>query len=110
MIRGLGTDIVNVNRIRDAMLRPGFVERVLTQKEREREISAEFVAGRWAAKEAIFKAIGDLTWQEIEIWGERGEEPEIRLLVDDARKSYRILLSISHERDYAMATALVLDA
>lgn len=66
MIIGIGMDLVEIDRIRRILEEPHggrFVERVLTPEERERAVSrsgrlAEFVAGRFAAKEAVAKALG----------------------------------------------------
>jgi holo-[acyl-carrier protein] synthase len=66
MIQGIGMDLVEIARIRRILEEPHggrFVERVLTPEERECAASragrlAEFVAGRFAAKEAVAKALG----------------------------------------------------
>ncbi len=58
MIVGLGIDIVEVARIAEAMKNPRFIERILTPIEREFCTTPQKVAGRWAAKEAIAKAVG----------------------------------------------------
>jgi holo-[acyl-carrier protein] synthase len=108
MIVGIGIDLVEVGRIAHAMENPRFVERVLTPREREICQSPINVAGRWAAKEAVYKASGmDLGWQDVEVLnGPNGEPiatilPEGRLMVN-----LQIHVSISHERKLAVAVAV----
>ncbi|UUZ82960.1 holo-ACP synthase [Paenibacillus sp. P26] len=66
MIIGVGTDLLEIARVRSILERPSgdrFLQRVLTEKERELATAkqgrlAEFTAGRFAAKEAVVKALG----------------------------------------------------
>ena len=61
MIRGIGTDLAQISRIAKAMQNPRFIERVLTAHERSAApdpMSANWLAKRWAAKEAASKALG----------------------------------------------------
>ncbi|MGE0001307.1 MAG: holo-ACP synthase [Fimbriimonadaceae bacterium] len=68
MIAGIGTDLVEVARIEAAMEDPRFLERLLTPKERDQARGVEWVAGRWAAKEAAFKCMPSLqSWQEVQV-------------------------------------------
>ena len=80
----IGVDLIEIDRIRRALERPGFRERVFTEAERaycdSRPNPAQHYAGRFAGKEAIGKALGcgvHFTWREIEIAGrpEAGREP-----------------------------------
>lgn len=110
MIVGLGTDIVEISRIEAAMRRPQFVRRILTAREREFSVTPAQVAGRWAAKEAIYKALGipKITWQEVEILPDEMGVPSAQIEsshYDPAR--LRIRVSIAHERHYATAIAIV---
>jgi holo-[acyl-carrier protein] synthase len=109
MVVGLGIDMVEIGRIRDAMKNPRFVYRILTEAEREYCINASRVAGRWAAKEAIYKALGlPLTWTDIEIvQGEFGA-PRVTITSHhfEARR-LRVQVSITHERAHALAVAVV---
>ncbi len=113
----LGIDIINVARIRATLARYGarFSRRVLTPAEaayvRDR---AETFAGRWAAKEAVSKVLGlgvrGVGWREIEIVRLPTGQPAVRLAGRALRRAEqlgmaRIALSISHERDYAVAIA-----
>jgi holo-[acyl-carrier protein] synthase len=113
----LGLDIVRVERIRAALERfgPRFAGRILTPGEaayvRDR---AETLAGRWAAKEAVSKVLGlgvrGVGWREIEIERLPTGQPAVRLHGRAAARSAqlglgRVAVSISHEREYAVAIA-----
>jgi len=113
----LGIDIIKVERIRATLERFGsrFSSRVLTPAEaayvRDRP---ETFAGRWAAKEAISKVLGlgvrGVGWREIEIVRLPTGQPSVRLGGRARRRAdqlgmVRIAVSISHERDYAVAVA-----
>jgi holo-[acyl-carrier-protein] synthase len=113
----LGIDIIKVDRIRDALARFGarFSQRVLTKTEaayvRDRP---ETFAGRWAAKEAVSKVLGlgvrGVGWREIEIGRLPTGQPAVRLHGRARARAEqlgmaRVAVSISHERDYAVAIA-----
>lgn len=113
----LGLDIIRVQRIRDALARFGerFVRRVLTPREaayvRGRP---ETLAGRWAAKEAVSKVLGlgvrGIGWLDIEIERLPTGQPAVRLRGRAAARAdqlglARIAVSITHEREYALAIA-----
>lgn len=109
MIVGIGLDLVDVKRIRRAMANPRFVARILTPDERVHCRTAESVAGRWAAKEAIAKAIGlELTWQQVEIVGGPNGVPVANMLSPTFKMAeHRIHVSITHERGHAAAVAIL---
>lgn len=113
----LGIDIINVERIRNALERHGdrFPKRILTDAEyayvRNRP---ETLAGRWAAKEAVSKVLGlgvrGVGWKEIEIVRLPTGQPTVRLHDRAKRRAEqlgmgRIAVSISHEREMAVAIA-----
>jgi holo-[acyl-carrier protein] synthase len=113
----VGIDIVKVDRIRRAIERHGrrFARRVLTDHEdayvRDRP---ENFAGRWAAKEAVSKVLGlgvrGVGWREIEIIRLPTGAPMCRLHDRALQRAdqlgmERIAVSISHEREYAVAVA-----
>jgi holo-[acyl-carrier protein] synthase len=113
----LGIDIVRVQRISDALKRFGdrFSKRILTPAEaayvRNRP---ETLAGRWAAKEAVSKVLGlgvrGIGWREIEIERLPTGQPAVRLHDRAAGRATqlgmgRIAVSISHESEFAVATA-----
>lgn len=114
MITGVGTDIIEVSRIRRALEhRDSFAERVFTPAEREYCLSvgdaAERFAGRFAAKEAVAKSLGtSLSWQDVEILADESGKPNVRLLNKALAVSNgcRVLVSISHCRSHAVAYAV----
>src|ERR1041384_6589557 len=103
MIVGLGLDLVDIGRIEEAMENPRFIFRVLTDAERAMCRTPHCVAGRWAAKEAIAKAVGlQLGWQEVEILPDDTGAPRATIdnpAFDPVR--LRIHVSITHERGQA---------
>lgn len=124
MLIGIGTDIVEIDRVRGVWLRRGerFSERILCPAERGvcgglRE-PWRYLARRWAAKEAIAKCLGtgigvSLSWQDIEVLNNEQGAPEVRLLgagltLARERGGGRVMLSISDERAYAVAFAALL--
>ena len=113
----LGIDIIKIERIVGALKKFGrrFPLRILTPAEdayvRDRP---ENLAGRWAAKEAVSKVLGlgvrGVGWREIEIVRLPTGQPTVRLHDRALRRAEqlgmdRIAVSISHERDYAVAIA-----
>jgi phosphopantetheine--protein transferase-like protein len=106
----VGVDQVSVERIRRAMARPGFIERILTERERATgEWGAERLAGRWAAKEAVAKALlAKPGWHEVEVLNGPEGEPFAEVVPKWMNADhYRMHLSISHERDSAIALAVL---
>jgi len=114
MVTGIGTDIIEISRIGDAIRRsPRFLAKVYTSAEQEYCLAAvtsdERFAGRFAAKEAVAKALGvSLSWLDVEILAEEFGRPEVRLHSKAAELAggRRILVSISHCREYAIASAV----
>jgi holo-[acyl-carrier protein] synthase len=119
VIVGVGTDITEVARIRDMVERHGdrFLKRVFTDEElcyaMDRARREEHLAVRFAAKEAVLKAIKTgvgpgTSLHEVEVLrGDKGE-PEIRLhgrtaQVAAARGVRRVHLSLSHTESYGLA-------
>lgn len=106
---GIGTDIIEISRVRKS-LNDAFLRKVLSPYEirlcvnfrTERII--EYVAGRFAAKEAIIKALSDYElprMQDIIILNDEKGKPVVTY------KNFDILVSISHEKEYAVATAVL---
>jgi holo-[acyl-carrier protein] synthase len=107
----LGLDVVEVARITRAMENPRFAERILTPAERERPLTPLYVAGRWAAKEAVAKAImasgGPVpTWQQVSILNLPGGAPQVHLDTSLNLPAWRWHVSLSHERGLAVAVAV----
>lgn len=119
---GLGTDIVEIVRIGEMIDRHGeaFLNRIYTPDEirycQKRKHCNEAFAGRWAAKEAVMKALGTgfirgIGWQDIEILSEKSGKPYVNIrggAGEFAKKIGvdRVLITISHCRAYATATAI----
>ena len=116
----VGVDLIEIERIRRALERPGFRERCFTETERtycdSRRNPAQSYAGRFAGKEAVGKALGcgvRFTWKEIEIVGR--PKPGVRLTGRTAAwaekvKAGAIDLSMTHSKELAAAICVVLDA
>lgn len=108
MVVALGIDAVAVARIERALQRKGFLERILTEAERKRVCTAQYVAGRWAAKEAVMKCLPDVvSWRQVEILPDGQGAPTVRFLDRKDRSGLRVMVSITHERDVAVAMAIV---
>lgn len=121
-ILGIGTDIIECPRIGKMIEQHGelFLRRVYTDREirycQSRKHAIEHFAGRWAAKEAILKALGSgwsrgIAWTDLEIRNSASGQP--RVLVCGGAKEAALLrgigdifVSISHCRTYATAYAL----
>ena len=121
-ILGIGTDIVECPRIGKMIEQHGelFLRRVYTEREirycQARKHAIEHFAGRWAAKEAILKALGTgrshgITWTNIEVRNGNNGRPQV-MVCGTARETMQergianILVSISHCRTYATAYAM----
>ncbi|WP_110926392.1 holo-ACP synthase [Bacillus massiliglaciei] len=114
MIKGIGIDIAELARVQQVAERqPRFAERVLTEPELAVLASLrgrrriEFLAGRFAAKEAFSKAMGtgigkELSFLDIEIGAEPSGKPAIVQPF-----SAGVHLSISHSREYAVAQVVI---
>ncbi len=121
MIIGIGTDIVELERLKAAITRNGeaFLHRVYTSSELdEAKDRLAYLGGRWAAKEAAAKALGcgigaECSLTDIEVSDAPSGAPTIRCQASAAIRlegNYRDLrwhVSISHERAYAVATVII---
>lgn len=121
MILGIGLDIVDLNRIEKALNRWGdkFIDKVLTPNEK-RSISknkVQYVGSRFAAKEAVVKALGTgfsngISIKDVEVISSPNSPPTIVLhgmaqIVADKKKVKRIFLSISHEKNITGALVVI---
>jgi len=114
MIIGIGIDIIELNRIEkmlDGKLK--FMERILTESERNvaKELKGsrltEFVAGRFAAKEAYSKAVGtgigkEVSFLDIEVRNDDRGKP---ILI--ANTEHIVHLSISHSKEFAVSQVVL---
>lgn len=120
MIQGVGVDIVEVARIRSAIDKwgPDFLKKIFTEGEIQycasKKNSYEHFAARFAAKEAVSKALatgwsGGFRWQDVEIVNEPWGQPRVILYehVSKLLANSRILLSLSHTESTVVAFAII---
>lgn len=117
MIKGIGTDIIEINRIIKTINKQSFLDRIFTKEEQKlyHGVNPQTLAGNFAAKEAVAKALGT---------GFAGCSPvEIEILRNDKGKPYvnlygsakdilssmggQIYVSISHSKENAVAFAVI---
>jgi len=120
---GVGTDIVELSRIAAVLDRhgPRFIDRVLVPSEREQLLTrgddVRFLAKRWAAKEAVAKALGtgiggEVSFHDITVSNDARGAPRIALSggaeqVAKRLEAHRMLISISDETHYVIAFAVL---
>lgn len=112
----LGTDIIRIDRIERLVKRYGikFKQRFLTKKEIAMAKRTETLAGLWAAKEAVSKAIGcgigvELAFHDIIVAKDHKGAPHFRL-TKEAQKKHKLKetsLSISHDGGFAIAIVAI---
>lgn len=119
---GIGTDIIECDRIAQMMQKHGetFIQRVFTAEEidycsRHRTADQHY-AGRWAAKEAVLKVLGTgwakgIQWTDVEVVRDVSGAPSIRLRnraaeIATERGIRKVLISISHCKAFATAFAV----
>ncbi len=123
MIVGIGTDLAEVERIRQSIARFGdrFLERIYTRNERayasSKANAAERFAARFAAKEAGMKAIGTgwrrgVTWKDFEVVNERSGRPVLVLsgVAQEIAAQLgvnRISISLTHTQSMAFAMVIL---
>lgn len=122
-IHGIGVDIVEVRRIEEAVDRWGdaFIARIFTAAEHERAGTTRArsmrLAARFAAKEAVMKALGlgwrDMAWREIEITNDPLGKPMVTLRggarqIAEQQGIAQIHISLSHTHELAFASAVAL--
>ncbi|MDD4954296.1 MAG: holo-ACP synthase [Candidatus Omnitrophica bacterium] len=114
MIIGTGVDITEVRRLRQAVEKWGdsFLNRIFTKDELEnaktRGSLYQHLAGRFAAKEAIFKAMGDkdLNWKDVQILNDTQGKP-CCVILNNRGKNLDVHISISHVKTYAVASTII---
>ncbi len=123
-IFGIGTDIVECLRIAQMIERHGelFITRVYTTHEigycQSRKQATQHFAGRWAAKEAVLKALGTgwrrgISWRDVEIRNLKAGTPTVTLYGGardymEQQRIAQVMISISHCRSHATAYAIAL--
>jgi len=121
-ILGLGLDATDIDRITDTIERYGerFLRRIFTDEEvaycTRRRVPAIHFAGRFAAKEAAMKALGTghshgVLWRDVEVV-RRGGPPQLALHGGADRRframgGHRLLVTITHSDDLALAEVLI---
>ena len=106
----IGTDIVEVKRIKEGLAKFGdkFAKRILSEREfeeyTERNDRAIFLASRLAAKEAVYKAfnIKPFSWHRIEVL-KKDKKPKVFI---DGKIREDIKITLSHEKEYVIAFCL----
>jgi len=116
-----GTDIIEVSRIRESIERSGdnFLKVIYTPEEIEyceskKNAKYYHYAGRFAAKEAIYKAVSsildhkfDLSWHNAQVVNDESGNPKVEFLNVNVPKIKNIDISISHCKEYAVATVVI---
>ena len=119
-----GTDIIEIERIKknieNSKTGEAFINKVFTEKEIEyckskKVQKYQHFAGRFAAKEAAFKAVSELledkfsiNWKDIEITNDKQGKPVVTIDKIDKSKIESIDISISHCKEYATAYVVVI--
>jgi holo-[acyl-carrier protein] synthase len=121
MVIGIGIDIIEIDRIKKSVDGNGdkFLEKVNTPSELKYCLSKknkyQHLAARFAAKEAIYKAISsnwdsELSWQDMEIVNTPNGMPEVKFkgnLEKFLSKDKDLKISMSHSRDYVTCVAII---
>ena len=124
MIFGTGVDIVEIDRVREAIDKwgEGFLGKIFTRREihysSSKRFSSQHFAARFAAKEAVIKAFGEprkfpLNWTDIEVLND-GEGKPVMEFHEDALKLKRrkkisdVIVSMSHSKHYAIANVILM--
>lgn len=120
MIKGIGIDIVNIDRLRKiiSIWEEKFEKRIFTpqeincQKRRNGRVKPIQLGGRFAAKEAVFKSLGvNTSWQDVQILSTKEGKPYV-ILGGKIKKIAKekgiklVLVTISHDTSYAIAEAV----
>ena len=114
MILGIGTDIIEIERVKKAIERWGdnFLDHVFLKEEieyaKKNKNPIQHFAARFAAKEAVFKAIGNdptINWKDILILNDSHGTPYCVFKKNGFK--HKILISLSHAQNYAVASAIV---
>jgi holo-[acyl-carrier protein] synthase len=122
MVRGIGVDIIEIDRIRGSIERTGrqFLEKIYTPAEVDycdaKAYRYQHYAARFAAKEALSKAIatgwaGEFRWRNVEITNDPSGKPGITLhgSLREHLGSARIHLSMSHSESHVVAMVVIED-
>lgn len=118
----IGTDIIEINRIKESIesLGESFKNKIYTEKEieyceRKRNAKYQHYAGRFASKEAIFKAVSELldnkfeiSWKDAEILNDENGKPRVTFMNKKLEEKIENAdISISHCKEYAVANVII---
>lgn len=118
----IGTDIIEISRVKDAIENIGnkFIEEIYTEKEIEyceskKNAKYQHYAARFAGKEAIYKAISNIlenkfaiSWKDVQILNDINGRPYINILNEKIKNQItQIDISISHCKEYAVSTVII---
>lgn len=120
MIKGIGVDIIEIERIRESMESPGhrFLEKVFTPQEiaycSSKQNSAQHYAARFAAKEAVSKALstgwaGEFRWKDVELTNDPSGQPRIALHgpLRETLAGNSVFVSLSHSHSHVVAMVII---
>lgn len=121
MVIGIGSDIIEINRIDNAKSQKGFIDKLFTECEKayieSRMHSSETIAGIFAAKEAISKALGTgirgFSFKDIEIIKDQNGKPVVNLynnadkIAKGLCEKYLVHITISHSKENAIAFSIL---
>lgn len=121
MVLGLGIDIIEIVRIKQSIETYGdkFLNKIFTKNEIEYSITKpnqyQHFAARFAAKEAIYKALSSDTnqvysWQDVEIYNEKNGLPKVKFygaLKNYLNENKQIKISMSHSEHYVTCVAIL---
>jgi holo-[acyl-carrier protein] synthase len=111
MIDGIGIDVVDIKRFQESLDRtPALLEKLFTESERAKPVSG--LAARFAAKEALYKALSagsGLNWHEAEVINHENGKPDFlfRGKIADLVDGAKVHLSLSHDAGIASAMVIV---
>jgi len=117
-----GTDIIEIERIKESIenLKDKFLNKIYTKNEIEyceskKNQKYQHYAARFAAKEAIYKAISSemdyeysISWTDYEIVNDKSGKPRVNLIGERYKEIESIDISISHCKEYAVANVVVI--
>lgn len=121
-----GIDIIEVSRVEDAInnLGDNFLNRIFTENEidycnKSKKMKYQHFAARFAAKEAVFKALSneiksrdDLVWKQIEVISEESGRPKVNMdllkTLNISKNIESIDISLSHIAEFAVASVVVI--
>lgn len=118
-----GVDIIEISRIKDAInkkIGENFIEKIYTKEEinyceSKKKNKYQHYAVRFAAKEAIFKAISkrldnkyDIDWKQMEIVKDEDGRPGVKILHEISNEIDDIDISLSHCKEYAVANVVII--